>query len=42
MLIERAFDGTCAALQYMSINHSGFDIFVAEKLLDGADIVAIL
>jgi hypothetical protein len=26
----------------MGINHRGFDIFVAEEFLDGADVVAVL
>jgi len=26
----------------MSIDHSGFDVFVTQKFLDGADVVAVL
>jgi hypothetical protein len=26
----------------MGVNHGGFDIFVAQQFLDGADVVAVL
>ena len=40
--IERALDGFCAALEDMGIDHSGFNVFVAEQFLHSSDIVAIL
>ena len=40
--IEGAFYRAGAALKYMSVDHGGFYVFVAEQLLDGADIVAVL
>lgn len=40
--IKRAFNGACATLQYVSVDHGGFDILVAEEFLDGSDVVTIL
>jgi hypothetical protein len=40
--IERAFDGFYATLEYMGVDHSGFDILVPKQLLDSADIVTVL
>ncbi len=30
------------ALKDVGVNHGGFDIFIAEEFLDGANVVAIL
>lgn len=40
--IKRANNSPSTAIQNMGINHGGFDIFVTQQLLDGADVVAIL
>jgi hypothetical protein len=40
--IEGTDDTATTAIEYMGINHCGFDIFVTEEFLDGADVVAVL
>ena len=35
--IKRANDTTIAAIENMSVDHRGFNIFVSEEFLDGAD-----
>jgi len=35
-------DGEAAALEDMGVDHGGFDVFVAEEFLDGADVVIVL
>ena len=40
--IKQANDTTTAAIENMGVDHRGFDIFVAEEFLDGADVVAAL
>jgi hypothetical protein len=40
--IERAAYAQTAAVEHVGVDHRGFDIAMAEKLLDGADVVAIL
>ena len=42
LVVERASDGEAAALEDMGVDHGGFDIFVAEQFLNGADVVAVL
>ena len=39
-LVERGTDGEAAAIQDVGVNHSGFDIFVTEQLLNGSNIIA--
>lgn len=39
--IHRAFDVISAFVDHMSIYHSRLQVFVAEELLDGADIVSV-
>ena len=40
--IQRAAHGLAAALKDVRVDHGGLDVFVAQPLLDGADIVVIL
>ena len=42
VLVQGAADGEAASVEDMGIDHCGFDVFVAEEFLDGADVVAIL
>jgi hypothetical protein len=39
--IERAADGQAAALQDVRGDHRGFDVFMVEQLLGGADVIAM-
>ena len=36
--VQRTFYGQAAALQDVGVDHGGFDVFVAEEFLDGADV----
>jgi hypothetical protein len=40
--VEGGFYGESAALQYMSVDHGGFDVLMPEEFLDGADVVSVL
>jgi hypothetical protein len=40
--MQRTSDCQPAALEHMSVHHGGFDILVAEQLLDGANVVSVL
>lgn len=40
--IERRFDGESAALKDVGVDHGGFDVFVSEEFLNGADVVSVL
>ena len=40
--VEGGFDGGGTALEDVGVDHGGFDVFVSEKFLDGANIVAVL
>ena len=40
--VEGRFDSQTAALQYVGVDHGGFDVFVPEEFLYGADVVACL
>ena len=40
--IHRGFDVVTAFINYMGIDHGRFEVFVAEELLDSADVVAVL
>ena len=40
--VEGGFDGVGSALEDVGVDHGGFDVFVAEEFLDGADVVAVL
>lgn len=40
--IHRTSNASPAPIQHMSINHCGFDVFVAEQFLDGSDVIAVL
>src|SRR3990170_7201867 len=40
--IERAGDAAAALVEDVRVDHRGRDILVAEKLLDGADVIAAL
>lgn len=40
--VQRAFDCHSAALEDVGVDHGGFDVFVPEEFLDGADVVAVL
>ncbi len=40
--VEGGFDGEAAALKDVGVDHGGFDVFVAEEFLDGADVVSVL
>ena len=40
--IDRAADRAAATIEYMGVNHRRLQIAVAQQLLNGADIVAIL
>jgi len=42
LVVEGGFDGKAAAVEDVGIYHCGFDVFVAEEFLDGADVVAAL
>jgi hypothetical protein len=37
--VERAADAQRAAIEYVSVDHSRFDIFVTKQFLHGADVV---
>ena len=37
--IQRAADGFGAFVENVGVDHSGFDIFVSEEFLHGADVV---
>jgi len=41
-LVQRAADGEAALVEDMGVDHSGFDVGVAEEFLDGANVVAVL
>ncbi len=40
--IKRADDSTSTAIKDMGVDHGGFDVFVSEEFLDGANVVAVL
>ena len=40
--VERAADAAATAVEDVGVDHGGLDVFVAEELLYGADIVAAL
>ena len=40
LTVQRATNGQAAAIEDVSIDHGGGDIFVPKQILDGADIVA--
>jgi hypothetical protein len=40
--IKRAANTKPALVEDMGVNHGGFDIFMTEQFLDGADVVAVL
>ena len=40
--VEWAAHGHAAALEDVGVDHGGLDILVAEQVLDGADVVAVL
>jgi hypothetical protein len=40
--IKGADHSSSAAIENVGIDHGGFDIFVTEEFLDGADVVAVL
>ena len=42
VIIQWTTNAEARLVQHMSVNHCGGNIFVAQKLLDGADIVARL
>ena len=42
LAVEGGFDGEAAALENVGVDHGGFDIFVSEEFLYGANVVAIL
>ena len=41
-MIEWAADAGGAAVEDVGVDHGGGDVLVAEQLLDGADVVAVL
>ena len=40
--IHRAFDVVSPFVDHMGVDHGGFEVFVAEEFLYGADVVAVL
>ena len=40
--IKRADDSASTAIKDMDVDHGGFDVFVSEEFLDGANVVAVL
>ncbi len=40
--VEGGFDREAAALEDVGIDHCGFDVFVAEEFLNGANVVVVL
>ncbi len=41
-LVEGAADGQAAPLEDVGVDHGGLEVFVAEQVLDGADVVTAL
>jgi len=42
LFVEGATDGEATAVENVSVDHCGFDVFVTQEFLDGADVVAVL
>lgn len=40
--IKGGFDGKTTTLEYVGVDHSGADVFVAEEFLNGAYVVSVL
>lgn len=41
-MVEGAFNSQAASVQYMGVDHGGFDVFVSEEFLNRADVVSAL
>ena len=42
LCVEGAYHAASATVEDVDVDHGGFDFFVAEEFLDGADVVAAL
>ena len=42
LCVEGAYHAASATVEDVDVDHGGFDVFVAEEFLDGADVAAAL